>query len=286
MSDTFYEPNTKQNWHFNEQGDFVNESGKRREKGSAFRCENGFREWVHAYVQRKLIERGLNEHKVPNTPNGAPVFATPGFMTSAANLLVLICGSGEIFAGLWSVGVCSWKGLHGTVLPYLDEARKRNMEVIILNPNHPGSREIPGRGPGSQRHTKWVFENMIMPARPLNVYIVAHSAGGMCTCTALRSYRYFCQEHVRAIALTDACTENVGDEEFSEWCRERSVNWIQSSEPLNAPLGVGASGMCVLRSAAIEKHPDTQYMAYPHIWELFDEHKATQTIWFTDKYPW
>ena len=279
MSDKFYDPNTKENWHFNEKGDFVNEQGKCRKKGSPFRCSDDYREWVHAYVQRKLIERGLIEHKVPNTANGAPVFVTPNARNSPENLLVLICGSGEIYAGVWSIGVCSWKGLNcGTVLPYLDEAQKRNMEVIVLNPNHSGSSEIPGSGYGSVKHTKWVFENMIMPANPRNIYIIAHSAGGMCTCTALKSYPYFCKERVRAIALTDACTRDLDDTEMSEWWRERSVNWVQSSAPLNETLGVDPSEMCMQRSAAIEKHPDTQYMAYPHIWELFDEHAPASPI--------
>ena len=261
-------------WHFDEKGNFVTENGKRRGKQkNKFECVDEFSDWLHAYVQDKLIQRGLIEHKVPNTPQGAPIFATPNALASPENLLVLICGSGRIQAGVWSVGVCSWKGLQsGSVLPYLDEAEKRNMEVIILNPNHPGSQEIKGQTYGMARHTEWVFHNMIIPANPRNIYIIAHSAGGACTCHVLRKYPDFCKEHVRAIALTDACTEQVGGEEISEWWRERSVNWVQSTKPLNSIVGPDHSGMCIRRSAAIEKHPDTQYMAYPHIWELFDEH--------------
>lgn len=271
--DAWYDNGSKETWHFDEQGNFVNKNGKRRKKGCGFTCTDEFSVWLHAYVQRKLIERGLIEHKVPNTERGAPIFATPNALESPENLLVLICGSGRIHAGVWSVGVCSWHGLQGgSVLPYLDEAKKRNMEVIILNPNHPGADEIKGKSFGMAKHTKWVFENMIIPANPRNIYIIAHSAGGSCTCRILRAYPDFCKEHVRAIALTDACTEPVGDEEISEWWRERSVNWIQGSEPLNTLLGIDHSGMCMARSAAIDKHPDTQYMAYPHIWELFDAH--------------
>ena len=90
--------------------------------------------WLHAYIQQRLIEEGLVVQKVGN---GVPIFHTPNAYNSPKKLLVLICGSGRIMAGLWSVGVCAYAGLKaGSVLPCLEEARKRNMEVIILNPNY------------------------------------------------------------------------------------------------------------------------------------------------------
>ena len=273
-AETFHEKVTGKTWHFTEDGTFVDESGNDPKTAGNFKNGDDFCDWLHDYIQRKLIERGLIEYKVPDTPIGAPIFATPNALKSPENLLVLICGSGRILAGVWSVGVCAYHGLNcGSVLPYLDEAKKRNMEVIILNPNHPGSREIEGEMFGMAKHTDWVFQHMIIPANPRNIYVIAHSAGGMCTCHVLSKWPDFCKEHVRAIALTDACTGKVGGEEISKWWRERSVNWVQSSKPLNTPLKVDSSGMCMQRSAGIEKHPDTHYMAYPHMWELFDEHK-------------
>ncbi|KAK8880545.1 hypothetical protein M9Y10_003225 [Tritrichomonas musculus] len=64
--------------------------------------------WLHAYIQQRLIEEGLVVQKVGN---GVPIFHTPNAYNSPKKLLVLICGSGRIMAGLWSVGVCAYAGL-------------------------------------------------------------------------------------------------------------------------------------------------------------------------------
>lgn len=258
--------------HFNEEGKFVDESGNGPQKG--FKNDDNFSDWLHDYVQAELEKRGLVRRLVPDVEGGAPIYHTAGALNNPEKLLVLICGAGRIHVGLWSVGVCAYHGLNaGSVLPCLDEAQKRGMEVIILNPNHRGSRLLGNefKSFGMISHTCWVFKHIIMDiSKPQNVFIICHSMGGACTCSSINAFPDFFKQHVKAIAMTDACTESLASRDLKDWCFERCVNWVRSKEELNKDIGIDYSKICMMRSAATNDHPLTTYKAFPHIWEFFD----------------
>ena len=161
---------------------------------------DSFVDWLHSYVQQQLIEKGLIIHYVGDN---VPIFHTPGALNCAKKLLILVCGSGRIMAGLWSVGVCTYRGLRaGSVLPCIEEARKRDMEVIILNPNHPKAAK-------RYKHSEIVFSEMIIPSNPSRVWIIAHSMGACTTCNSISSNPEWCIQHIAAFAFTDGCEKLI-----------------------------------------------------------------------------
>lgn len=138
---------------FNEEGMLVDTEGNG--PPNEIHKNGSFVNWLHSYVQQRLIEEGLI---IDYVGDDVPIYRTPGALNSAKKLLILVSGSGRIMAGLWSVGVCTHRGLRaGSVLPCIEEARKRDMEVIILNPNHPKAAK-------RYKHSEIVFDEVIIPS--------------------------------------------------------------------------------------------------------------------------
>ncbi|OHT07140.1 hypothetical protein TRFO_01245 [Tritrichomonas foetus] len=267
------DPGTGKTLHFDEEGNFVDDEGKGPQKG--FKNDDKFGDWLHEYVQGQLELRGLQKMIIPDdNEQGTPIYLTPNALNNPENLLILICGSGRIHAGLWSVGVCAYRGLAaGSVLPCLDEAQKRNMEVIILNPNHPGSRLLRGEFKeqfGMILHSLYVFKNIIIErCQPKHAYIICHSMGGECTISAIEEFESWFRNTVVAVAMTDACTSRIKSRDLTKWCISRCINWVRSKQPLGTDLGVG--DMCLEKSAETNDHPLTTFKAFPQIWEFFDQ---------------
>lgn len=263
VENSYTDEGTGQTLYFNEEGMFVDSEGNGPQKG--FKNDNTFGDWLHSYIQQKLIEAGLIIHIIKDN---VPIFHTPNALNSAKKLLVLICGSGRIMAGLWSVGVCAYRGLKaGSVLPCIEEARKRNMEVIIFNPNHPNASS-------NFKHSEDVFNELVIPSNPKRVWIIAHSMGGDSTCDIISHNPEWCIQHVSAFALTDGCEGLIHSIGFkiNKWSHIKGINWIQSDEKLNEPLEDGFSTKH--RSAETNDHPLTTFKAFPFIWIFFDENGA------------
>lgn len=261
------DPGTGKTFSFNTSGDFVDSKGQGPQKG--FQNNDKFGDWLHSYVQQQLIHEGLT---VKMFDNNVPIFYSPGAFKSAKKLLVLICGSGRIKAGVWSVGICAYRGLKaGSILPCLTEAKKREMEVVVFNPNHPNS---------NYKHSEEFFNKLIIQSNPERVWIIAHSMGGSSTCQIISQNPNWCIHHLKAFALTDGCENLVKADGYkiNKWSHLKGINWIRSNKPLNSPLKDGESTKH--RSAETDDHPLTTFKAFPFIWQFFDENGAN-----SDKSP-
>ena len=205
VPNSWEDPGTGATLSFNEEGMFVDSDGNKPQKG--FKNDNKFGDWLHAYVQKRLLEKGLIISYVGGK-GGAPIFHTPNAFNQPKKLLVLCCGAGRIHAGIWSVGVCAYHGLsNGSVLPCIEDAEKRGMEVVILNPNDNRSKIISSRYPksfGMVAHALCAYEDFIIPGQPEHVYIICHSMGGECTLSAIEKWPEWSINHIEAVAMTDA----------------------------------------------------------------------------------
>ena len=272
-NDKWNDPGTKKTFSFNEEGKLVDSEGNGPQKG--FKNDDRFGDWLHSYVVKQMISMGLKTINVPEE-GGAPIYFTHNAFNQPEKLLVLICGSGRIMAGLWSVGVCAYHGLsNGSVLPFLSDASSRGFEVVILNPNHHGYKAITtkyGTNIGMVKHTLFAFENLIIPSNPQKISIVCHSMGGECTCAVAKRWPQWFSEHITAIAMTDACESKFGELEgidMNEFMHKICINWICSDEPINSLLSQNGRAS-VHRSAGTTDHPLSTGKAYPYIWEFFD----------------
>lgn len=73
---------------------------------------------------------------------------------------------------------------HGTQLPYIKRAQKLGYDILVTNTNDNGrtikNKLHPIKGlEDSFKHANYVFEHIIIPAKPESVAIVAHSFGAM-----------------------------------------------------------------------------------------------------------
>jgi hypothetical protein len=256
---------------------FVDSAG--RGPTTRFKMSDVFAAWLRAYVEKRL-ERdfGLLKLRIPDQNDGAPIFHTLGAIDSPENLLVIVCGSGRIFAGVWSVGVCAFHGLDaGTVFPCLAEAARRRWEVMILNPNHAGSALLPRKDGwpqfGMTVQTLHVFEHVIIErSRPRRVFAICHSMGADCMLSVFERLTDWVRERVAAVAMTDGTMSELEDKEPTEWCLQKCINWVRSDQPLNTSLRDGP--MCRMRSAETDDHPLTTFTALRFIWDFLDHMAA------------
>ncbi|EAY19047.1 hypothetical protein TVAG_247260 [Trichomonas vaginalis G3] len=275
-SDTWKDPGTKTEFHFDENGILVDPEGKKligNYKG--FKIDDDFSDWLHAYVERRMTEEGLQSMLVPEK-GGSPIWFTPNAFKSPKKLLVVICGSGRIHAGILSVGVCAYHGLKmGSALPWIKFAKEHQMEVAILNPNHEGAKKIKepyATTHNSVRHSLYVFQKLIIPNSPEKCFILAHSAGGLSVCALADNFQDWYVNTIKFTALTDALEDQVSDKtgNTKKYLTERMVNWTRSDQELNKVLG--KSSLCFHRSANTTDHPLTTGIAMPFIFEEFNKY--------------
>ena len=273
-SNFWFDQTTKQKLHFDDSGKFVDEEGNGPQKG--FKLSDEFSDWIHSFVVKKMLESGLKEIKHPE--NGAPIYASPNAFNSPKKLLVVIQGTGRVRAGVWSVGVCAYAGLDaGSALSAIREANQRNMEIVILNPNDERNKVFSQRyktNIGMVRHTLAIFEDLIIPANPENIFILCHSMGGECTVSVIKKFPEWSIEHIRAIAMTDACESRVTVDglKMRQWCLDHNSNWICSTESPNTSLRDGIASKHF--SAGTKDHPLSTSKAWPFIWAFFDNKGA------------
>jgi len=270
----WFDQGTKMFYHFNEEGVLVSEQGGPVTKD--FIDNDGFTDWVNQSCARMMIENGLIELNMKEC--GVPIYHSPGALRSPKKLLVVIQGTGRVRAGAWSIKICMNNGLkQGSVISAIHDAKARNMEIIVLNPNDPGSKRLSSMYKekyGMILHTLAVFEHYILPAKPENVFILCHSMGGECTLRAISHFPEWSMNTVRAIAMTDACEIEITNAKYNigEWLFDHAINWVCSSEKANKHIGLGESSWHY--SAGTNSHPLSTAKAWAFIWVFFDKKGA------------
>lgn len=151
---------------------------------------------ITEHVYELLLKNGL--HKINFPPNvdehdATFVFATKKDLTNVKKLLILIHGSGVVRAGQWARRLIINESLgHGTQIPYINEAKKRGYEVLVLNTNdnERNGEAIKGHSSPSA-HAISVWKELIANANIDRIAIVAHSYGGVVTMDLVREFFFF-----------------------------------------------------------------------------------------------
>ncbi|TNV77681.1 hypothetical protein FGO68_gene17253 [Halteria grandinella] len=190
------------------------------------------------------------------------------------NALILIQGSGKVRPGLWSRSACINHSFElGSMLPLIDRAQKKNVSVIVLNPNFTNQeqRELRVSAKGSYDHSLYVWEKFIAPSKFNKFYIVAHSAGGG---SLARIQEYYPEDfyiRVASVALTDSWTIDkhiLRDQGTEKWMQDQRkfVHYVASNKPLGTDVGFG---VCIEKSAGHNQHEYTTGTALPEIIRQF-----------------
>lgn len=220
---------------------------------------------ITEYVYDLMLDNGMQRLRIPldAKPDAETsfIFSSQMELKRPKKLLVLIHGSGVVRAGQWARSlIINHQVDSGTQIPYINEGRKRDFEVVSMNTNEnygSSGNKLP-HSDSPVAHAKYVWENIIMPADPESVCIVAHSYGGHVTMWLARNYPQFFKEKVFAVAFTDS-VENSAPEEARDHMTKVTVNWAASEKPLDSVIRPKSKSSVECRSAAHVKHEFTTY---------------------------
>lgn len=210
----------------------------------------------------------------PKTTATSFIFSSrPELLRKPKKLLVLINGSGVVRAGQWARSLIINHSVEaGTQIPYINEGRSRDFDILCLNTNENyGSKgeKLPKSG-FPVEHAKYVWEDIILPADPEAVAIVAHSYGGHVTMSMARQFPEFFKEKVFAVCFTDS-VENSAPDVIREHMSNITVNWAASDKPLDSVLRPMSKSNVEFRSAAHVKHEFTTYSSQKAVFEFIDK---------------
>uniref|UniRef100_A0AAR2M1B4 Arb2 domain-containing protein n=1 Tax=Pygocentrus nattereri TaxID=42514 RepID=A0AAR2M1B4_PYGNA len=158
--------------------------------------------------------------------------------------------------------------------------KKKDFYEKYRNPQKERETErIPIRENSSpEEHTLYVWDHFISKSLAENIFVVAHSYGGLSFVELLIQREDEVKSHVSAVAMTDS-VHNVWHQEanrsIQEWLKERCCNWVSSSEPLDTPVDPMLPD-CLRLSAGTERHELTSWKSFHSIFKFFDKHLEQQ----------
>ncbi|GIQ82733.1 hypothetical protein KIPB_003924, partial [Kipferlia bialata] len=237
--------------------------------------------YVMPYIQRRMAEM---YQVVPLCFPGdtmstlRPAYVSEGLMGHRGRVLVLIPGSGLVEAGIWGRALCCNDSLQtGSMLPYLAQAEREGYKVVVMNPNRRHRYDLD--------HTLAVWRHLVLGSAASEIYVVAHSYGGIAVAHILSetvkeregdapAESGMCvNPRLTAVALTDSV--HGGSRYLHgaalEWLGEVAVQYRTSPNPvdtLECALGDSMEG-CEVRSAGVMDHASTNEAAREAIFNRF-----------------
>lgn len=154
-------------------------------------------------------------------------------------------------------------------------SKKKEFYEKYRNPQKEAETErIPIRDNGSSEdHVLYVWDHFVSRAAAKNVFIIAHSYGGLSFVELMNQREAEVKNKVCAVALTDSA-HNIWLQETSkttqDWMQQNCCNWVSSPEPLDTPLDSMLPD-CPRVSAGTERHELTSWMSFDSIFRFFTE---------------
>ncbi|KAJ6251908.1 hypothetical protein M0813_14764 [Anaeramoeba flamelloides] len=125
----------------------------------------------------------------------------------------------------------------------------------------------------AKEHTKNIWENLVMKAKSKEIYIVAHSYGGVCTTYLLKKFFKEFKKRIVKIAFTDSVhfiLQFTFSKDVKQWFYTHSRNWVKSKKKVGMLVNRKLQGVyCV--SAGHQKHIWTSTCAKDSIFKWFRE---------------
>jgi len=205
------------------------------------------------------------------------VFVSPGFQEKE-RLQVLIHGSGVVRAGQWTRKLIINEDLdHGSVLPFLREAKEKDWGVCVMNTN---LNKIDGEfiegSESPEEHGETVWKTMISPAKASKVVVVAHSYGGIVAMHLASTFGADWVKRVEGLLLTDSVHGRLtGNPTTDSHLIKIGQNWVSSDDPVGTPISSAyvRKGGIPLVSAGHSKHEWTTWAACDQIFEVIQKIK-------------
>uniref|UniRef100_A0A9J7Z548 ARB2 cotranscriptional regulator A n=1 Tax=Cyprinus carpio carpio TaxID=630221 RepID=A0A9J7Z548_CYPCA len=180
------------------------------------------------------------------------IYMSEDALTNPEKIMVLIQGSGVVRAGQWARRLIINEDLNsGTQIPFINRAKEENSTP--------------------EEHTLYVWDHFISKSLAKNIFIVAHSYGGLSFVNLMIQREAEVKNRIRAVAMTDS-VHNVWHQEANksirDWLREHCCNWVSSPEPLDTLVDPMLND-CPRVSAGTEKHELTSWKSFHSIFKFF-----------------
>lgn len=231
--------------------------------------------FIAYYIQTQLQEINLEQIWIPEDQPTVNIFRSSDLFDNPNKLLIIIQGKGEVRPGQWSRKVCINDNLdQGTMIPYINQALNLGYSILILNPNirkDPFTgKEIPINST-SQSHCNYVWEKIVKKTKAREIFVAAHSFGGVCTVNLIKTHSPFFKKRVKAIALLDSVHKTVTELNFDQrkYFQTVSKNWKKSKKALSTPLPSTTEG-CTCVSAGDPRHEYTSSAAIGDVFMFFN----------------
>ncbi|XP_010895908.2 cotranscriptional regulator FAM172A homolog [Esox lucius] len=156
-----------------------------------------------------------------------------------------------------------------------ESKKKRDFYEKYRNPQKEGETElIPIReNSSSEEHVQYVWDHFVSKAAARNVFIIAHSYGGLSFVNLMKHREAEVKSRVCAVAMTDS-VHNIWHQEVNksvqEWLHQHCRNWVSSPEPLDTPVEPMLTD-CPRVSAGTERHELTSWRSFNSIFQFFSE---------------
>ncbi|XP_048839045.1 cotranscriptional regulator FAM172A homolog isoform X4 [Brienomyrus brachyistius] len=180
------------------------------------------------------------------------IYLSKDALNNPDKLLVLIQGRGVVRAGQWARRLIINEDMNsGSQIPFITRAAEKNSTP--------------------EEHVLYVWDNFISKSAAKNVFLIAHSYGGLSFVELMIKREAQVKSRVQAVAMTDS-VHNVWHQEAGksilEWMQEHCCNWVSSTEPLDTPLETMLPD-CPRISAGTERHELTSWRSFHSIFKFF-----------------
>ncbi|KAJ4459767.1 putative argonaute binding protein 2 [Paratrimastix pyriformis] len=212
-------------------------------------------------------------------PLGSPpplrcnIFLSPN-IRACETLVLLIQGTGDVRAGIWSRSLASQVGLsQGSMIPYLRAIEREGWGCVCFNPNeiHIGGEPITPIQ-SDERHVQYVWTHVvkgtILRENPgiKHLLIISHSRGGTLTTKLLEGNSRDILPLLRGVAMLDSAHKDWPSRTLPPalfqtlqrfWTGPLVCNWKRNATaPVDTPLPAGNKG-CTCLSAGTPEHVRT-----------------------------
>ncbi|KAL0979779.1 hypothetical protein UPYG_G00189530 [Umbra pygmaea] len=156
-----------------------------------------------------------------------------------------------------------------------ESKKKRDFYEKYRNPQREVETEqIPIReNASSEEHVQYVWDHFVSKAAARNIFVVAHSHGGLSFVNLMKFREAEVKSRVCAVAMTDS-VHNIWHQEVNktiqDWLHQHCRNWVSSPEPLDTPVEPMLTD-CPRVSAGTERHELTSWSSFHSIFRFFGE---------------
>ena len=161
------------------------------------------------------------------------------------------------------------------MLPLIDAAQSNSMSVLVMNPNlrvDPITRAPIRFCQTMESHCNFVWEKYVLPSKFKKLYVIAHSAGGMCLSAIQKKFGKDFYTRVQKIALTDSYATPLSQltPDQRKWMWKNAVHFVASQKPAGEVISKDSNqNSCIRKSAGHPKHEFTTGYAFDELCKHF-----------------